>query len=91
MDGSAEAPLTRECVRAVLMQFMAPSMQHVRIHLAAASHLGKRRPEFQSPNRRFLELLRELPTGQPHDSFSVRWILSLDSLSHFGGPLRTFR
>ena len=38
------ASFTRECPCSMLMQFAAPPMQHVRIHLAGASHFGRPGP-----------------------------------------------
>jgi hypothetical protein len=64
------APLTqtRKRVARPLAELAPPAVQHVGIDLKGPRHFGDRSPCFEPLQRGQLELPRELPSRQTHDS-----------------------
>jgi hypothetical protein len=60
--------VARKRVARPLPTLTPPAVQDVGIHLQRPRHLANRTPAFQPPHGSQLELLREHPSRQPHDS-----------------------
>jgi len=60
--------VARKYVARPLPNLTPPAVQDIGIHFQRPRHLAYRTPAFQPLHRSQLELLREHPSRQPHDS-----------------------